>query len=125
MIRFSAHKSDSPDYMWEDPDMAVRTIIEAFREVGVTLIHPSIMQFTRVLADRKTMHQLVRKYWDGVIVGVGSLDPETAEQALIEGIIDVAAFGRPLVPNPDFMHRLKNGEELEDYVARNHLPILI
>lgn len=125
LIRFSAHKADNPAYMWEDPDAAIRTFVDAFKEVGATMIHPSIMQFTRVLADGKTMHQLVRKYWDGVIVGVGTLDPETAEQALREGTIDVAAFGRPLIANPDFIHRLKNGEELEEYDAKTHLPVLV
>lgn len=125
LIRFSAHKSDNADYMWDDPELAIQTFVKTFREVGATMIHPSTMQFTRVIADGKTMHQLVRKYWDGVIVGVGTLDPMTAEQALRDGIIDVAAFGRPLVPNPDFIYRLKNGLELEDYEARKHLPILI
>ncbi|MBT2736583.1 alkene reductase [Bacillus sp. ISL-7] len=125
MIRFSAHKADVPNYMWEDPETAIRTFVEAFNEVGATLLHPSIMQFNRVLADGKTMHQLVRKYWDGLIVGVGSLDPEMAEQALEEGTIDVAAFGRPLISNPNFLHRLKNGEELEEYDAKKHLNILV
>lgn len=125
LIRFSAHKSDNPNYMWEDPELAIQTFVKVFREVGATMIHPSTMKFTRVIANGKTMHQLVRKYWDGVIVGVGSLDPETAEEALRDGTIDLAAFGRPLVPNPDFIHRLKNGKELEEYEAKKHLPILV
>jgi N-ethylmaleimide reductase len=125
MIRFSAHKSDNPNYMWEDPEMAIRTFVDAFREVGATMIHPSTMQFTRVIADGKTMHQLVRKYWDGVIVGVGNLDPNTAEQALVDGTIDVAAFGRPLISNPDFIYRLKNGVQLEEYEAKKHLSVLV
>ncbi|SEG25687.1 alkene reductase [Paenibacillus sp. UNC499MF] len=124
LIRFSAHKVDDPAYMWPDPDSAIRTFTEAFREAGATMIHPSTMQFTRVLADGKTMHELVRKYWDGVIVGVGTLDPQTAERALAEGTIDLAAFGRPLIPNPDFIHRLKNGEPLEEYDAKQHLGVL-
>lgn len=125
MIRFSAHKADVPNYIWEDPELAIKTFVEAFKEVGAILLHPSIMQFNRVLADGKTMHQLVRKYWDGVIVGVGSLDPEMAEQALVEGTIDVAAFGRPLISNPNFLHRLKNGEEIEEYDAKKHLNVLV
>ncbi len=125
MIRFSAHKSDAPTYMWENPELAIRTFVEAFKEVGATLLHPSTMDFSRVIADGKTMHQLVRKYWDGVIVGVGTLSPQAAEQALQEGTIDVAAFGRPLVSNPDFISRLKTGAELEEYESRKHLPILI
>jgi len=125
LIRFSAHKADNPTYMWEDPEAAIRTFVEAFKEAGATMIHPSIMQFTRVLADGQTLHQLVRKYWDGVIVGVGTLDPDTAEQALADGTIDVAAFGRPLIANPDFLHRVKNGEELVEYEAKKHLPVLL
>jgi 2,4-dienoyl-CoA reductase-like NADH-dependent reductase (Old Yellow Enzyme family) len=89
------------------------------------MVHPSIMQFDRVLANGKTMHQLVRKYWDGVIIGVGTLNPEMANQAIEEGIIDVAAFGRPLISNPDFIHRLKNGKELEEYDSKKHLSTLI
>jgi N-ethylmaleimide reductase len=125
MIRFSAHKSDHPTYMWENPEKAIIAFVEAFKEAGATMIHPSTMNFTQVLADGKTMHQLVRKYWDGIIVGVGTLDPETAEQALVEGSIDVAAFGRPMVPNPDFIQRLKDGDELVEYEARKHLPVLV
>ncbi|MBT2730265.1 alkene reductase [Bacillus sp. ISL-75] len=125
MIRFSAHKADIPNYMWEDPEMAIRTFVEAFKEAGATMIHPSIMQFDRVLANGKTMHQLVRKYWDGVIIGVGTLNPEMANQAIEEGIIDVAAFGRPLISNPDFIHRLKIGKELEEYDVKKHLNTLI
>lgn len=125
LIRFSAFKIDNPDYMWEDPESAIKTFIDAFKEVGVTMIHPSTMEFTKQIADGKTMHQLVRKYWDGTVVGVGNLNPETAEAALAEGIIDVAAFGRPLIANPDFLHRLKDGKDLITYDAKAHLKNLI
>ncbi|SFS69368.1 alkene reductase [Marininema halotolerans] len=124
IIRFSAFKGDNLDYIWEDPEAAIRTFVEAFREVGVKMIHPSTMNFTQVLADGKTLHQLVRKYWDGLIIGVGSLDPETAEQALAEGTIDLAAIGRPLIANPDYLHRVKAGTPLETYEAEKHLLTL-
>ncbi len=125
LIRFSALKIDQPHYMWDDPETAIQTFIEAFKQVGITMIHPSTMEFTKKIADEKTMHQLVRKYWDGVIVGVGDINPETAEAALTERTIDIAAFGRPLIANPDFLHRLKNGEDLITYDAKTHLKNLI
>lgn len=124
LIRFSALKMDNPDYMWEDPEAAIQTFLAAFNEVGVTMIHPSTMNFTQVIADNKTLHQLVRKHWKGIIVGVGSLDAETAEKALEEGTIDVAAFGRPLIANPDFLHRVQQDESLVTYDAKQHLLIL-
>lgn len=48
-----------------------------------------------------------------------------AEQALKENTIDVATFGRPLIANPDFLHRIKNGEELIEYVVDKHLGKII
>ena len=125
LIRFSAFKGDNPSYMWEDPEAAIQTFIEMFSEVGLTMIHPSTMNYTQVIANGKNLHQLVRKYWNGIIVGVGNLNPKEAEEALQEGAIDVAAFGRPLIANPDFVHRVKCGESLEEYDAKQHLATLI
>lgn len=125
LIRFSALKIDQPDYMWDDPEKAIQTFIEAFKETGVKMIHPSTMEFTKPIADGLTLHQLVRKYWDGISIGVGNITPEIAETAIAEGTIDVAAIGRPLIANPDFLHRLKNGEELIPYHAKTHLKELI
>ncbi|OYD08250.1 alkene reductase [Paludifilum halophilum] len=124
LIRFSALKIDQPDYMWEEPEAAIRTFIEAFKEAGVRMIHPSTMNFQETIADGKTLHQLVRQFWDGMIVGVGDLDPDTAEQAIEEGIIDVAAFGRPLIANPDFLHRVNQGSPLIEYDPKKHLATL-
>ncbi|MGG0240141.1 alkene reductase [Bacillus rhizoplanae] len=125
LIRFSAFKGDNPSYMWENPEVAIQTFVEMFYEVGLTMIHPSTMNYTQVIADGKNLHQLVRKYWEGIIVGVGNLNPKEAEEALQEGTIDVAAFGRPLISNPDFVHRVKHGESLEEYDAKQHLATLI
>ncbi|MDR6225689.1 2,4-dienoyl-CoA reductase-like NADH-dependent reductase (Old Yellow Enzyme family) [Desmospora profundinema] len=125
LIRFSALKIDNLDYMWEDPEKAIQTFVDAFRETGVTMIHPSTMDFGQVLADGQTMHQLVRKHWDGIMVGVGGLDTETAETALREGIIDLAAFGRPLIANPDYLSKVKKGEPPLPYNAKQQLATLV
>lgn len=95
LLRFSAFKGDNPTYMWEKPELAIETFVNMFKEVGLTMIHPSTMNYTQEIADGKNFHQLVRKYWDGTIVGVGNLNPKEAEEALQEGTIDVVAFGRP------------------------------
>lgn len=125
LIRFSAHKVDNPMYMWEEPETALRTFLDAFREAGATMIHPSVKNFKQSVADGTTMYQLIRKHWEGVIVGVGDLDAETAEQALAENTIDVAAFGRPLIANPDFLHRIRTGQPLVDYNPEQHLTTLV
>lgn len=125
LIRFSLMKGTYSDKIIANPEEAIRTFTEALKEVGVKMIHPSTMDFAQVLADGKTLHQLVRKYWDQFIIGVGNLNPEKAEQALNDGTIDVGAFGRPLIANPDFLHRIKNGKELIEYDVNKHLGTLV
>jgi N-ethylmaleimide reductase len=125
IVRFSMMRNGYSEKFLENPEEVVQTFVEAFKEVGVKMIHPSTDQFTRVLAGGKTLHQLVRKYYEHVIIGVGDLTAAIAEQGLQEGSIDLAAFGRPLIANPDFLHRIKNSQELIDYDARTHLKTLV
>ncbi|TYR81618.1 alkene reductase [Priestia megaterium] len=125
VIRFSPHKVDAPDYRWDDAEEAVKTFVEAFNEVGVKIIHPSMLNFYEDVKDGQNLYQIVRKYWDGPIIGVGSLTPESAERALEEGWIDVAAIGRPLISNPDYLQRINANESLVQYEPKTHLPQLI
>ncbi|MFS0570438.1 alkene reductase [Brevibacillus sp. 179-C8.2 HS] len=125
IMRFSALKDDQREYMWEDPDAAIQTFVEAFKEAGLTMLHPSTMSFDQVIAEGKTLHELVRKYWDGIVIGVGDLSPERAEQAIQDAIFDVAAFGRPFLANPDLVSRLTQGEDLVAFNGREHLQVLV
>ena len=50
---------------------------------------------------------------------MGDLTPESAEKALQAGWIDVAAIGRPLISNPDYLQRIKNDDALVEYDAKN------
>ena len=79
-----------------------------------------MMDFTEVFADGKMLHQRVRKYWNRVIIGVDNLTPAVVEQALQVCTINVATFGRLFIADPDFLHRMKKGEELVEYDVNKH-----
>lgn len=51
----------------------------------------------------------LRTAWDGVLMIAGGYDPETAEQALIDGRADIIAFGRAFLANPDLPRRIRDG----------------
>ncbi len=125
VIRFSPHKVDAPDYRWDDVEKAIQTYVEAFKQVGVKIIHPSMLNFYEDVKDGKSLYEIVRNYWSGPIIGVGDLTPDSAERALEAGWIDVAAIGRPLIANPDYLHRIKQNEPLVEYDPATHLPKLI
>jgi N-ethylmaleimide reductase len=125
VIRFSELKDDLPDFRWDNPEETLKLYVDAFKETGVEMLHPSTNHFTRFISKKKTLHELVRKYWSGISIGVGDLNSNTASLAIENGTIDLAAFGRPLLANPDFVERLITNSELEIYNKTKHLSQLV
>jgi len=56
-----------------------------------------------------------REHYPGVIVGNCGYTVSEARQRLKEGVVDIVAFGRPYISNPDLVERLKNGWPLAAY----------
>jgi 2,4-dienoyl-CoA reductase-like NADH-dependent reductase (Old Yellow Enzyme family) len=50
-----------------------------------------------------------RETYQGTLIAAGGFDRESAEGALISGELDLIAFGRPFIANPDLVERMKNG----------------
>lgn len=99
--------------------------LNLFRETGITILHPSTDRYTRVWDGEQNFHEVIREQWDGIIIGVGDLEAEIAEQAVQNGSIDLAAFGRPFIANPDLVHKWRTGQQLVEYDANKHLSVLV
>jgi N-ethylmaleimide reductase len=56
-----------------------------------------------------------RAHFDGIIIGNCGYTKEDAEQRLAEGNMDIAAFGRPFITNPDLVERLHNNLPLTPF----------
>lgn len=50
-----------------------------------------------------------RETYRGTLIAAGGFDRESAEGALLSGELDLIAFGRPFIANPDLVERMKNG----------------
>lgn len=125
IVRFSEIKDDLPAYRWTEPEQTISAYIQVFKELGLSILHPSTPDYAKAFANELTFHQTVRKHWDGIIIGVGNLTPEIASAAICEGTIDLAAFGRPLLANPDYIQRIKNGLSVAAYDPELHLSHLV
>ena len=53
--------------------------------------------------------QTFRDSYQGTLIAAGGFDRESAEAALASGELDLVAFGRPFIANPDLVERMKNG----------------
>lgn len=49
----------------------------------------------------------------GTIIASGGFDAQSANKALVSGMSDLIAFGRPFVSNPDLVYRMKNNIALQ------------
>jgi N-ethylmaleimide reductase len=56
----------------------------------------------------------VRKAFAGTVIWCGGFTDHTARAALDTGFVDLIAFGRPFVANPDLVDRLRNGWALAE-----------
>ena len=57
----------------------------------------------------------LRKIFKGKIIAAGGFEPETAEEAVEQGIVDAVAFGRHFISNPDLPRRIREGLLLAKY----------
>lgn len=57
----------------------------------------------------------LRAHYHGTLIGVGQLSAESAAEAIHAGRFDLAAIGRPLIANPDYIRRVRDGAELVPY----------
>ncbi len=62
----------------------------------------------QLYSDHVDFIQKFRNWYQGTIIFAGFLSKEKAEELIEKGLVDLAAFGRPLISNPDFVERLLN-----------------
>jgi len=57
----------------------------------------------------------LRPIFMGKLIAAGGFEPESAENAVSNGIVDAVAFGRRFVANPDLPRRIREGLPLADH----------
>jgi N-ethylmaleimide reductase len=60
-------------------------------------------------------YELFRPMWSGVLVTAGGFDGTSAEEAVASGNVDIIAFGRPFIANPDLPERIKRKAPFTPY----------
>lgn len=66
------------------------------------------------LLNREFLREF-RDAYQGTLIFAGSLTKDVAQAMLSEGLIDLAAFGRPFISNPDLVERFAKGAPLAPF----------
>lgn len=104
-IQGNAKDRDVFDYLL--PELEQRNL--AFLHVG---IFDDSMEFD-YLGGRASSY--IRSRYNKTLVGVGSYTAQTASRAISEGKFDLIAIGRPFIANPDYIPRVRRGDNLVEY----------
>jgi len=62
-----------------------------------------------------TASSYVRANYNNTLVGVGSYTAETASKAIENDNFNLIAIGRPFIANPDYVEKIRKGEEITPY----------
>jgi N-ethylmaleimide reductase len=111
-----------------DPKGLFEAQLRLAQAAGVGYVHvvrPDVAGNEDVVGYVQTVDVLAmaRRLYTGPLIAAGLYSHETAEKDIVEGRVDIVAFGRPYVSNPDLVERMKAGKPLTELNRANlYLP---
>lgn len=111
-IRLSPHGVVNSAGAFDGVDEQYLALVKQLSSLGLMYVHVldhSAMGTPPVPAKLKAD---LRAAFDGPFILAGGLTKASAEQALSEGLADLAAMGRPFIANPDLVERLRQDAPL-------------
>jgi len=104
--------------MQSHPDDAAvfRYLLGELETRQLAYVHVGIFERTTVFEGLGgTAEAFLRNHYSGTLIGSGGYTPESAASAVKAEEIDLVAFGRPFIANPDLVARIRDGQPLEPY----------
>lgn len=103
----------------EDPKAKYEAMFGVLEKLGVGFAHvirPVVsgnIQMAATPRDREVI-EAARRIYSGRVIGAAGYEPESAEEELKAGRVDLVAFGRAFVGNPDFVRRVRENLHIVD-----------
>jgi N-ethylmaleimide reductase len=102
-----------------DPETLFSSLAERLNPFGLAYLHiiePRVKGNVVIHEGQGAIaSEQLRKVFKSRIIAAGGFEPETAETAVEDGVVDAVAFGRHFLSNPDLPRRIKEGLPLNDY----------
>lgn len=102
-----------------DPQALFGFVAERLNQFGVTYLHiiePRISGADTVAEGQDAIAAKdLGRVFHGTIIAAGGFTPESAEEAVADGVASLIAFGRHFTSNPDLPFRIERGLPLTPY----------
>lgn len=109
-IRFSPFGTQHDMSIFEEIEETYQHLATELTTRDIAYIH--LHDQGQLYTDHFEFIQKFRSWYKGNIIFAGFLTKEIAEDLMKQKLIDLAAFGRPLISNPDLPERFKNNYPL-------------
>jgi N-ethylmaleimide reductase len=112
-IRISPYGVSNGTGYYDDIDETYTQLAAELDKTGIAYIH--IIDHSAMGAPpvNPAIKKAIREIFRGTVILSGNYDLQRAENDLEENKGDLIAFGRLFISNPDFVNRLKKGEEMQ------------
>jgi len=88
---------------------------EALSEMGIAYLHLAEADWDDAPQVSMEFRRQLRSVYGGKIIVAVRYDQKRGEELLRSGYVDLIAFGRPFIANPDLPERIRNGWALSDF----------
>jgi N-ethylmaleimide reductase len=108
-IRISPYGTNSGMGAYPEVEETYLKLLGQLADAGLVYVH--LVDHSSMGAPEVplTFKKALRKAWPRVFIIGGSFDQASAQQAVADGLTDLAGMGRSFLANPDLVQRLKKG----------------
>lgn len=105
----------------DDPEIldTIMFAAQKLNDMGVAYVHLSEADWSDAPVIPLDFRLKLRQVFSGTIIATGNKTPESGEQLLEAGLVDLIGFGRSFLTNPDFPERVLAGAGLNP-ISDNH-----
>jgi len=108
----------------EDPQVFIH-LLSSLKQFDLAYIHTGMFDDSQQFpAFEGNVTAFLRRHYPGRLIGAGGYTVESGSEAIAAGQMDLVAFGRPFIANPNLVSAIKNQEQLTDY-HESMLPTLV
>ena len=104
----SAYSSLNSD---ERDDAVFKYLLNSIAEMDIAYVHQGIIDDSKKLEYiGNSGGEYLRQYYNGVLIGNGNYNYETAFNDVHDRRFDLISIGKPFISNPDLIYKIKKGK---------------
>jgi len=123
--RLSLHMVDSSYIRYDETQLDYSRLVQLLDEEGIDVFHSSELKIgAKMFGGDRPLHQLIKENTKKPIIACGSMKALDKANAILEkGAVDMIAFGRALISNPNLISSFRKDSEFKaiSFKYENHI----